>query len=93
MGAIKSKGSLVGKIKGSAATLAESKFTPTLTLTFQQAGGIQKIQNLIGGTPEQLTSVVSEFNGSGYTTHEELGGQSQTAKLADAIFPPTTTSA
>jgi hypothetical protein len=84
---IKSKGSLVGKIKGSANTVQESKFTPTLSLTFQQTGGIQKIKNLIGGSPEQLTSVVSEFNGTEYVTHEELGGQNQTAKLADANFP------
>lgn len=84
---IKSKGSLVGSIAGSAATVAESKFAASLTLTLQQTHGIQKIKNLIGGTPEQLTSVVSEFNGSGYTTHEELGGQEQTNKLEDASFP------
>jgi hypothetical protein len=84
---IKSKGSLVGSIVGSAATVQESKFAASLTLAFLQSKGIQKIKNLIGGTPEQLTSVVSEFNGSGYTTHEELGGQNETAKLADATDP------
>jgi hypothetical protein len=81
---IKVKGSLIGSITGASGnTVAEGKLPASTKLTFAQTGGLQKYTHFIGGTPEQLTSVVSEFSTEKgeYVTHEELSGQSVIATL------------
>jgi hypothetical protein len=85
---IKVKGSLIGSITGASGnTVAEGKLPASTKLTFAQTGGLQKYTHFIGGTPEQLTSVVSEFSTEKgeYVTHEELSGQSVIATLKTAV--------
>jgi len=74
--AIKVKGELFGEITGAekaGKTIAQAKFGASGTLSFAEAGGIQKFTKFVGEVgSHQLENVVTETKG----THEELGGQS-----------------
>jgi hypothetical protein len=74
---VKVTGSVIGSLSGATATTVEAgKLATSNKLTLSQTAGKQKYQKFLTGPEQQLTSIVSEFNGKEFVTHEELGGQS-----------------
>jgi hypothetical protein len=82
---VKVKGSVIGKITGASGnTVEEGKLATSITLSFEQTGGIQKYTKFLGeSSAQQLTSVVDEFNEKTgkFEEHEELAGQLAKATL------------
>jgi hypothetical protein len=79
---VKVTGSVIGTLSGATASTVEAgKLATSMKLTLAQTGGIQKYTHFLTGPSQQLTSIVSEFNGKEFVTHEELGGQSAIVTL------------
>jgi hypothetical protein len=74
---VKVTGSVIGSMSGATATTVEAgKLATSIKLTLKETAGAQQYTHFLTGPSEQLTSIVSEFNGKEFVTHEELGGQS-----------------